>query len=285
MTNLEERQPDKVRGAATGVLVLIYIMLLVLLGCSGRLPTGLSKYVCAIVNALLFLPFSQPIFFLLFSPKKEPLGDKYLLLGRIIGLVKQVISLVMFFAGGYFGWLISSQLDGLSDKLSALDKAYANKGISLDEGKTAVRQTIFDIQNFISDQADLIFSFMSLIIAGWLCLLAVDLIRGYTDGDLMSSFRVFDLNVNELLAPAYGKGGRFIRLISSQAYFYYRKIADFIAKLSFIGFFIYLFVFFAFAYAALDGSLQEIHDQFNKWLFEQMNRLCELTLSGQECIV
>ncbi|MBU8983151.1 hypothetical protein [Bifidobacterium bifidum] len=282
MTNLKERQSGKdKRTAATIAFVITYIMLVVLLGFLGFLcrVSVLGKFARTILYVLLSLPFSQPIFFLLFSPRKEPLGDKYLLLGRVISLAKQIASLVMFFAGGYFGWLISFQLDGLSDKLSAFDKAYADKGISLEERRAAARQTIFDIQNFISDQADIIFSFMSLIIIAWLCLLAADLIRGYMDGDLMRSFQVFDLSINESLATKKRRDSRFIGLIPSQAYFCYRKIADYIASLGFVWFLLYTLLFVASSFTALDGPLQELHAQFNKWLSVQMDQLSALTLS------
>ncbi|GDZ19208.1 hypothetical protein MCC01963_08680 [Bifidobacteriaceae bacterium MCC01963] len=186
----------------------------------------------------------------------------------------------MFFAGGYFGWLISSQLDDLGKKLSALDKTYADKGISLDEKNAAVKQAASDMQSFISDQANLIFSFISIIIAAWLCLLAVDLMRGYIDGDLMSTFRGFDsLSANESLAPENCEYGGCVRLIPSRAYFWYRKIAERIAEMPFVWFLFYLLCFFLLAYSKFDGALQELHVQFDEWFSAQMNRLCGLALS------
>lgn len=104
MTNLGEQQLDEVKHAATTALICIYLLLVGLAGFLHKVPTVLGECACAIVHVLLFLPFSQPIFFLLFSPRKEPFSDKYLLLGRIIGLIKQVTSLIMFFAGGIL-WL------------------------------------------------------------------------------------------------------------------------------------------------------------------------------------
>lgn len=280
MTNLGEQQLDEVKHAATTALICIYLLLVGLAGFLHKVPTVLGECACAIVHVLLFLPFSQPIFFLLFSPRKEPFSDKYLLLGRIIGLIKQVTSLIMFFAGGYFGWLISSQLDDLGKKLSALDKTYADKGISLDEKNAAVKQAVSDMQSFISDQANLIFSFISIIIAAWLCLLAVDLMRGYIDGDLMSTFRGFDsLSANESLAPENCEYGGCVRLIPSRAYFWYRKIAERIAEMSFVWFLFYLLCFFLLAYSKFDGALQELHVQFDEWFSAQMNRLCGLALS------
>lgn len=71
MTNLKERQSgmDK-RTAATIALVITYIMLVVLLGFLCRVSV-LGKFARTILYVLLFLPFSQPIFFLLFSLKRN----------------------------------------------------------------------------------------------------------------------------------------------------------------------------------------------------------------------
>ena len=99
------------------------------------------------------------------------------------------------------------------------------------------------------------------------------------DGDLMRCFQVFDLSVNESLATKKRRDGRFIGLIPSQAYFCYRKIADRIASLGFVWFLLYTLLFVASSFTALDGPLQELHAQFNKWLSVQMDQLSALTLS------
>lgn len=271
MTNLRERQSDEVDRWATSVLIYLYVSLSVLWVFLFEISTIPGQCAYAIVSVLLFLPFSQPIFFLLFTPRKEPLGEKHLLLGRIIGLVRQVVSLIMFFAGGYFGWLISTQLDELSKKLSALDKTYAADGASSSEKEKAVKQVISDMQDFIKDQADIVFGLLSVIIAAWIYLLMVDLIRGRIDGDLMESFRDFDsLLSKDSLAD---EDCECIKLVLLRAYFWYRKSAEFIAKLPFLGFLLYLLVPLSFAALMFGGIIQELHNQFNEWLSTQMGQL------------
>lgn len=191
--------------------------------------------------------------------------------------MKWFFSLVMFFAGGYGGWLINSQLDELNERLRSLDKVLSEGDISPERRGQVVESAISNMQKFVTGQIDYIFHLLSFLVAAWVFLLVCDVVRGRINHDLMNSFENFDIlrrHVNFRMAGLLDhRIPDCTRRALLRVYGWYQKTALEVAEGGIGWLVICLVVFFLFSVYMLQISMNGLHALVNDWISGQMKLL------------
>ena len=182
----------------------------------------------------------------------------------------------MFFAGGYGGWLIDSQLDGLYERLRGLDKVLREEDASSEKRGQIVELAISSMQEFFTGQMNFIFFFLELLVLAWVSLLVCDVLRGRINHDLMDSFENFDAlrrHVNFLMAGSLDyRIPDCIRRALLRIYEWYRKTALGVTK-GWCWLIICLVCFFSSSIYMIKIPMDGLRELINDWISDQMNLL------------
>lgn len=271
----EHRKKIWLVGLALNIIMLI-LYAVYMLQLAGIVARVLADILLLVICVLLLWCASFPLFFLVFSPQRKSLSEQYLFIGRIKDLMKYISSLMALFAGGYFGWLVGSELDGLEKKISNINEALAQGNGSHGERMRAWHSAVSNVQNFVIDQVNVLLSFLLIIFDVWLFILVVDLVRARMSHSLMDSFKVFESVGQHILIDKFKSSN--IRVFSyakhslSRFYKWYKRKAQIVAEdglLLFICMLMFLFI----SMYALDLLKLNLQVEFKNWFLFQTDQI------------
>ena len=257
-------------------IIMIILCRVYMVGANDTIAYIVSKILLLIIWISILLVSSFLFIFLIFSPQRKSLSEKYLFIGRIKDLIKYVSSLVAFFAGGYFGWLIDSELNGLEKNLMDINKALSKRDESEAERNRALRSAVTSVQHFVINQVNILFSFLLAIFFVWFFILVIDLIRARLNHTLMDSFDIFEsighMFINKFRIFDY----RIFSCIKQPLicfYGWYKKKARVIAECDWEIFVVVLILFYTVAIFMAELLKSNLQSGFENWFLSQINQI------------
>jgi hypothetical protein len=258
-------------------IIVIILYVICMFGFSDIAARVLADILMSVIWILLLWCTSISLFFLIFSPQRKSLSEKYLFIGRIKDLMKYISSLVALFAGGYFGWLIGSELDRLEKKISDINEVLAKGNGSHMEKEQAWRSAVSNVQDFVIDQVNVLLSFLFIIFAVWIFVLVVDLVRARMCHSLMDAFEIFESVERHMLADRFKSSN--LRVFSCikrpllRFYKWYKRKAQSIAENDLSWFSFCLIAFWCVSIFALNLLELNLQVGFKNWFISQTNQM------------
>lgn len=271
----EHRKKIWIVGLALNIIMpILYVVCMLQL--AGIVARVLSDILLLVICVLLLWCASFPLFFLVFSPQRKSLSEQYLFIGRIKDLMKYISSLMALFAGGYFGWLVGSELDGLEKKISDINEVLAKGNGSHAERMRAWHSAVSNVQNFVINQVNVLLSFLLIIFEVWFFVLVVDLVRARMRHSLMDSFKVFESVGQHMLIDRFKSSNirvfSYAKRLLFRFYKWYKGGAQIIAEDSLL-FFICMLIFLCISIYALDSLKLNLQVGFKNWFISQTNQM------------